>query len=226
MSDKPHAGMSRRQLLEAAGTAAATAAAAGLTGPAAAAAPQNEAEIIDDRLTRKVTLAFKATALADLCARLQADTGIHVAANPSVADEKVTLFCETLPLREVMRQLSRPFGYTWLRSGPVFGVRPSVFGADSDPNTEHRTPNTGFRYELTQDLRGQLLEEELQNRDRHEALLSLQREVEKYRPYLDLSPDEARARAETAAPAEKKRLETLAGKGWGVVADVPPSLAQ
>jgi hypothetical protein len=185
--------MSRRKLLEVAGTAAA-AAAAGLAGPAGASpTPPNEAEIIDERLTRKVTLAAKATALADLCAQLQADTGVHLAANPSVADEKVTLFGQKLPLREVMRQLSRPFGYTWLRSGKV----------------------GEYRYELVQDLRSQLLEEELRNRDRNEALLALEREIEKYRPYLDLSPDEARERAKTAPAQEKALLETLSGKGWG-----------
>jgi RNA polymerase sigma-70 factor, ECF subfamily len=141
MSDQTHASMSRRKLLEAAGTAAAAVAAAGLAGPAAAATgPQNEAEIVDDRLTRKIKLAVKATALADLCAQMQADTGVHLAANPSVADEKVTLFCEKLPLREVMRQLSRPFGYTWLRTGPVFGIESSVFGSAPAPNTQHRIP--------------------------------------------------------------------------------------
>jgi hypothetical protein len=146
MSDTTN-GMSRRQLLEAAGTAAAAAAAAGLAGPAAALAAGNEAEIIDERLTRKVTLAVKATALANLCEQLCRETGIQIVAGPSVADEKVTVFCEKLPLREVMRQLSRPFGYTWVRSG---------------------TPGQ-YRYELVQDLRSQLLEEELRNRDRSAA---------------------------------------------------------
>ena len=61
------------------------------------------------------TCAFKGTALADLCEHLQAESSVHLAAGPSVADEKVTLFCEKTPLRDVMRQLSRPFGYTWLR---------------------------------------------------------------------------------------------------------------
>src|SRR5205085_6824048 len=88
-----------------------------------AAAPQSEAEIIDDRLTRKVTLAVKATALTDLCEQLHRDTGIALAAGPSVADEKVSLFCEKLPLREVMRQLSRPFGYTWLRTSQAPDAR-------------------------------------------------------------------------------------------------------
>src|SRR5207247_1546846 len=116
---------------------------------------ETEKEVIDDRLTRKVTLAVKATALSDLCEQLRRETGIVLAAGPSVADEKVTIFCEKLPLREAMRQLSRPFGYTWLRSG---------------------TPGQ-YRYELVQDLRSQLLEEELRNRDRNAALLALDDEI-------------------------------------------------
>src|SRR5206468_5021418 len=120
--------------------------------------------------------------------KLKNDTGIHLAAGPSVMDEKVTLFCEKLPLREVMRQLSRPFGYSWLRS-----VTPGQ-----------------YRYELVQDLRSQLLEEELRNRDRSAALLALEQEIERYRPYLDLSPDEALERAKTAPPEQKKLLERFA----------------
>src|SRR5205085_6782497 len=104
------------------------------------------------------------------------DTGIQLTAGPSVADEKVTLFCAKLPLRDVMRQLSRPFGYTWLRSG---------------------TPGQ-YRYELVQDLRSQLLEEELRNRDRNAALVALEREMERYRQYLSLSPVEAGERLKTA----------------------------
>jgi RNA polymerase sigma factor (sigma-70 family) len=155
--------------------------------------PEAEKEVVDSRLTQKVTCAFKATALSDLCERLRADSGVHLVAGNSVADEKVTLFCEKLPLREVMRQLSRPFGYTWLRSG-----------------------KTGeYRYELVQDLRSQLLEEELRNRDRNGALLALETEIERYRPYLPLAPGEALARSKTAPTAEKRLLETLTGYGWG-----------
>jgi RNA polymerase sigma-70 factor, ECF subfamily len=154
---------------------------------------ESEKEIVDGRLTQKVKLAFKGMALSDLCAHLRTEIGVHVTAGASVADEKVTLFCKAMPLREVMRQLSRPFGYTWVRSG-----------------------KTGeYRYELTQDLRSQLLEEELRNRDRNEALLALEREIERYRPYLGLSPDEALERSKTASPAEKKILENLGNKGWG-----------
>jgi hypothetical protein len=78
------------------------------------------------------------------------------------------------------------------------------------------SPVASYRYELVQDLRSQLLEEELRNRDRNEALLALEREIEKYRPYLHLSPDEVLARAQTAPPEEKKVLESLGGGRPGV----------
>src|SRR5207245_7059668 len=101
-----------------------------------------------------VACAPEARAVAARCAQLRTEAAIELTAGPSVADEKVTLFCEKLPLRDVMRQLARPFGYTWLRSG-----------------------KTGeYRYELAQDLKSQLLEEELSNRERDEARLDLQRE--------------------------------------------------
>jgi RNA polymerase sigma-70 factor, ECF subfamily len=164
-------------------------------GTAGLALTETEKEVVDGRLTQKVTLAIKATAFTDLCTHLATETGIRIAAGASVADEKVTIFCEKLPLREVMRQLSRPFGYTWLRSGQV----------------------GEYKYELVQDLRSQLLEEELRNRDRNAALLAFEREIERYRPFLSLSPDEALARARSAPPEEKALLERFAGRGWGAI---------
>jgi hypothetical protein len=157
---------------------------------------KREAAIVDARLSHVVSVQQKATALSDLCERLRADTGIQLSAGPSVADEKVTIFCEKTPLREVMRQLSRPFGYAWLRSNKEGGE---------------------YRYELAQDLKSLLLEEELRNRDRHASLLALAKEMERYRPYLDLSPEEALARSKTASPNEKKRLEQFAIDGWGPI---------
>src|SRR5204863_7778043 len=128
-----------------------------------------------------------------------------------------TLFCEKLPVREVMRQLSRPFGYTWLQTRQALGVGCSGLRPTRTPNTQHLTPNADYRYELVQDLRSQLLEEELRNRDRNEALLAFEREMERFRPYLDLSPDEALAKAKTAPPEEKQVLERFAGRLWGAV---------
>jgi hypothetical protein len=156
---------------------------------------KREAAVVDPRLAHEVTCAFKATALSDLCDQLRTETGIQLSAGPSVADDKVTLLCARLPLREVMRQLSRPFGYIWLRSKK-----------DSE-----------YRYELVQDLRSQLLEEELRNRDRNEALIALDHEMSRFQKYLGLSPDEALARSKTAPPEEKALLEHLATDGWGLV---------
>jgi putative zinc finger protein len=185
----------------------------------AVASYQREAAVVDPRLDRAVTLAQKGTALSDLCEMLRVETGIDLKAGPSVADEKVTLFCEKTPLRQVMRQLSRPFGYTWLRSRQGMGDRSWGLGKEEPsrtpaPNSQPPTPD--YRYELAQDLKSQLLEEELRNRDRNEALLALDREIQQFRPYLDLSPDRALEKAKSAPPAEKKLLERLAGLGWGV----------
>jgi hypothetical protein len=162
---------------------------------AATEAYKREAAVVDARLAREVTVAAKGMALSDLCERLKTESGIEVRSGNSVADEKVTVFCGRTPLREVMRQLGRPFGYTWLRSGKA----------------------GEYRYELAQDLKSQLLEGELRNRDRHQALLALEKEIERFRPYLSLSPDEALAKARSAAPAEKELLEKLSGKGWGAL---------
>ena len=94
----------------------------------------------------------------------------------------MTLFCEKLPLREVMRQLSRPFGYTWLRSG-----KPGE-----------------YQYELAQDLKSQLLEEELRNRDRQRrAAGARSQDMSRYRPYLRLSPDEALAQCQDGRPGRE-----------------------
>jgi RNA polymerase sigma-70 factor, ECF subfamily len=152
-------------------------------------------EVVDGRLVQKVSLGLKGMALSDVCAHLKAETGVSVVAGNSVADEKVTLFCQKLPLREVMRQLSRPFGYAWVRSG---------------------SPGA-YRYELVQDLRSQLLEEELRNRDRNEALLALERDLQRYRPYLGLTPDEALAQSKGATGPRKALLETLAEPGWAAI---------
>ena len=59
---------------------------------------ETEKDVVDSRLAQKVTAAFKGTALSDLCERLRSDTGVHLVAGNSVADEKVTLFCEKTPL--------------------------------------------------------------------------------------------------------------------------------
>src|SRR5262249_15775619 len=154
---------------------------------------QAEAEIIDPRLFRKVTLRLKAESLGELCGQLAKQTGVRIDASRPVADENVTALLEDRPARDVMREVGRLFGYKWRRSGE----------------------EGKYRYELYQDLRSQLAEEEMRNRDLHEALIALDHDMGKYQPLLNLSPEEAKTRLSQAGPAEKPLLAALAGKSWG-----------
>jgi hypothetical protein len=126
---------------------------------------EKEAKPIDVRLLRKVSLQVKGIALADVCTQLQEKTGVEFRASRAVGDEKVTIFVKEQPARNVMRAVARLFGYYWDRVG--------------EPGA--------YRYELNQDLRSQLVEEELRNRDLNAALVVMDAEMEKYRPYLGTS---------------------------------------
>jgi hypothetical protein len=169
------------------------AAAAFALAAAAVAAYQRQVAIVDARLQRKVNLAVKATAFSELCRQLEQETGIAFSARRGVGDDKITLFCKDRPLRDIMRQITQVFNFTWARSGEE--------GA--------------YKYELTQDLRSQLLEEELRNRDRDAALLALDGQMERYRKYADLSPEEAREKAASATGEEREILEAIGTRGWG-----------
>jgi hypothetical protein len=151
-----------------------------------------EAAVTDARLQKPVHLAVRGIACTELCRQLQEQTGVVLIAGRVVADDKITVFCEKRPLRNLMRAVSRLFGFTWMRSGET--------GA--------------YQYELTQTLRSQLAEEALRNRDKNEALIALDQAMERYRKYLNLSPEEARERAKAAPEEEKKLLERYA-RGWG-----------
>ncbi len=155
---------------------------------------EQEKQIVDARLQHKVTLGFKRVSFSELCEKLSKETGIETVASRSVSDEKLTLFCKDRPVRDLMRQITKLFGFVWERNG-----------------TED-----SFRYKLTEPLKVRILEEELRNRDRNEALLALDREMDAYKNLLGLSPEDARAQAESLpdGPA-KERLKKLGGMGWG-----------
>jgi hypothetical protein len=76
---------------------------------------------------------------------------VEIVAARSVADENVTLFVHDRPARDLMREIARLFGYKWRRTG-------------AEP---------AYRYELLQELKDQLAEEELRERDFHQAFLAL-----------------------------------------------------
>lgn len=110
-----------------------------------------EAQIVDSRLFRKVTLHEKGASLETVCATLKKQTGVPLVASREVRDEKATVLVNKLPARDVMRAVARLFDCYWARSGEE--------GA--------------YQYELRQDLKTQLAEEELRNKDFDAALLAL-----------------------------------------------------
>jgi hypothetical protein len=118
---------------------------------AASALYRQEREVVDARLSRRVSLALKGTAFADLCRILTEKTGITFKAARSVQDEKATLFCKEQPLRDLMRAINQVFAYRWTRTGQ----------------------EGNYEYELAQDLRSQLAEEEMRSRDLHAALAEM-----------------------------------------------------
>jgi hypothetical protein len=153
-----------------------------------------EAKVVDARLFRKITLRLKGSSLDEFCEAFEKETGVRVRPSRGVEDEKVTVFVKALPSRDVMRGVARLFGYYWVRSGSE--------GA--------------YRYELRQDLKSQLAEEELRNRDLDAALLSVDTEMQGYTRDLDLTLDQLQERARQAAGKERERLERLLSGGWGV----------
>ncbi|HLK57121.1 MAG TPA: zf-HC2 domain-containing protein [Chthonomonadaceae bacterium] len=119
---------------------------------------QKEAAILDTRLFRKVTLQFKGASLEEVCAALARSTGVIVRVSRGLRDEKATIFVKELPARDVMRALARLFGYYWLRTGE----------------------ENAYKYDLSQDIRSRLMEEELRSRDLNEALLALDEAMRKH----------------------------------------------
>lgn len=159
---------------------------------------RQEKEIVDPRLTmQKVSLAIKGASLSELCRRLSHSTGIKFTAGKSVAEDKITVFCNEKPLRDLMRQINQLFGYLWARTG-----KPDA-----------------YEYELFQDLKSQLAEEALRNRDRDEALLDLDRKMQDMRKFMSLSPEEAHKKAWSpdrigASRDELEAYNTLGGPAW------------
>ncbi|HLK58029.1 MAG TPA: zf-HC2 domain-containing protein, partial [Chthonomonadaceae bacterium] len=156
---------------------------------AAMAKYRQEKAIVDARLDKKVDLAVKGIAFIDLCKQLSAATGIQLRAARNVADEKVTIFCEQQPLREIMRQITHVFGYTWERSGE----------------------ENAFQYLLSQSVKLQIAEQTLRDQDLSAALAGLDKALEVYKPLQELSQQELMERlraAQQPIPDDLKREET------------------
>jgi hypothetical protein len=148
---------------------------------------KKEADTVDTRLFRKVSLQDKGVSVTELCQQLQTQTDVSVSAMHGVSDEKVTVFVKELPARDVMRAVAQVFGYRWAREGDE--------GA--------------FKYTLTQDLRSQLDEEEMRNRDVNAALLDLDAKMKKLTDSSSSQSHQALARIyDRLAPADRLALRS------------------
>lgn len=165
---------------------------------------QREKEIVDARLQTKLTVGVGALAFSELCAELSRKSGIELTAGAAVADDKITLYCTDKPLREIMRQVNRVFGFTWERSGTE--------GA--------------YRYKLIEPLKAKLAEEELRNRSNDEALADLDSTLKRLGALAELSPSALREKMENARDEEERReLRMLSMRGYGpakLFGNLPP----
>lgn len=155
---------------------------------------EQEAKIVDARLFRKITLKLKGSSLEEFCQAFEKETGVRVRPSRGVSDEQVTVLVDGVAARDVMRAVARLFGYFWSRTG--------------EPGA--------YRYELFQDLKSQLAEEELRNRDLDAALLAVDAAMQEYLRDLNRPLEQLRERAEHASGPEKERLEALLRGGWGM----------
>jgi hypothetical protein len=125
---------------------------------------EKEANVLDLQLFQPVSCTAKDGDLSDLLLELSRQTGVAMSADPAVGDLKVTALLESVPARNVMRQLAALFPLEW-----------------------HRYPEKrGYRYELVPSLRGILAEQSLEERDRDEMLLTAVEGLKAYRPYVDM----------------------------------------
>ncbi len=154
-----------------------------------------EAKVVDARLFAKVTLQLKGASLDELCIELEKQTRVRLRSSRGVQDEKVTVFVKEKPAREVMRAVARLFGYLWDRQGE-----------------EGR-----YRYTLTQDLRSQLAEGEMRDRDLNAALVALDQAMQAYAPYTELSLEQLQAKYAQAQGRQRERLSRIVGSGWGAL---------
>lgn len=116
---------------------------------------KQEANVVDSRLVHNVSLAMKHASMSEVCKELQRQTGVRIAAGRNVRDDNGTLYVTSRPAREVLREISRVFGFMWEREGE----------------------NGTYSYRLKQDTAAEIAEERLRNDDVAKAIQSLTRRV-------------------------------------------------
>ncbi|HEY3285221.1 MAG TPA: hypothetical protein VGN26_23360 [Armatimonadota bacterium] len=136
---------------------------------------QAEKAIVDPRLAAKIDLDLKGSDLAELVPLLAQKTGAKLLVDKGLEDLKLTILCKQQPVRDVMRQVVRLLNLEWHR---------------------HKTPQGGYWYGLSQNLKQRLAEEELRRKDQDQMLLGLAKTMEPLLDYKDASKEELQTLAE------------------------------
>jgi hypothetical protein len=73
--------------------------------------------VADTRLLSTVTLAAEDDGLPDLLGQLRVATGVSISVTDSLARRPIAVACQSVPLRDVLRQMARSLALRWERSG-------------------------------------------------------------------------------------------------------------
>lgn len=101
----------------------------------AAAAPREDPLAGDERLARQIAVHIEGLAVRDLLARITQKTGVALAADEAVGDEKVVVFGPARPLREWLADVAALLGGAWR-------VSASAPGANGEPATGYKLART------------------------------------------------------------------------------------
>ena len=77
------------------------------------------AQLEDERLTKGLTFAVPISTVQGIAAEVMKQTGVDLRIDPGVREDKVTLYCESVSARDVLRQLAKVFRCQWV-SGDRF----------------------------------------------------------------------------------------------------------
>lgn len=72
------------------------------------------AQLDDERLSKELSFAVPISTVQGIAAEVMKQTGVDLRVEPSVRDDKVTLYCESLSARVVLKQLASVFRCQWV----------------------------------------------------------------------------------------------------------------
>ncbi len=131
----------------------------------------------DSRLNRAVTMRWKKATLLQALADVTTATGVRLTPERAIVDEPVMVAATGMPAGQLLQHMSELLDYTWVRNG----------GTADSPN-----------YLLYQSRTQKETEQAMIDQGKREVLAALNKELEKYRAALRLTPDQLAQRVDAA----------------------------